>query len=460
MNVNEFWPLVDARADAINFDEKFKELTAELEDLLGDAANLGDDDHTRIDEIEAELSKLERLKNAADRIAGSKRSTRRVAPAPAADPIQPRNARAIIPAQPKNPFDERTHGFRNMGEFALNVHGAYTGDASSIERLTNAATTFATEATGGEGGYLVPADFRAEMWKKVNESDSLMARCADFRTSRNALTFPKDETTPWDNTTGIITYWEGEADAVTASKAKFEVTTARLNKLMALVNVTDELLEDAAGLESYLRMWAPVKMRSRINTAIVSGNGVGKPLGILNASSLVTVAKETSQDAASIIMPNINKMWNRMYAPCRANAVWIINQECEPQLEGMQFIPANEFGSSASASVVMPVYMPSGGLSERPYATLKGRPVIPVQPCSALGTLGDIMLVDFAQYMILTKAAQEPQIDVSMHLYFDQALQSFRFMFRVTGQPLWNSVVTPENGSNTYSWAVGLATRA
>jgi len=158
-------------------------------------------------------------------------------------------------------------------------------------------------------------------------------------------------------------------------------------------------------------------------------------------------------------MPNINKMWNRLYAPCRANAVWLINQECEPQLEGMQFIPANEFGSSASASVVMPVYLPQGGLSERPYATLKGRPVLPIQACEALGTLGDILLVDLMQYMALTKAAQEPQVDVSMHLYFDQALQTFRFMFRVTGQPLWSAVISPENGTNTYSWAVGLADR-
>jgi HK97 family phage major capsid protein len=50
---------------------------------------------------------------------------------------------------------------------------------------------------------------------------------------------------------------------------------------MALVKVTEELLEDASGLDSYLRYWTPIKMQARLNTAVVRGNGVGKPLGII-----------------------------------------------------------------------------------------------------------------------------------------------------------------------------------
>ena len=253
-------------------------------------------------------------------------------------------------------------------------------------------------------------------------------------------------------------FWEGEGEQGTESKPKFETTTARLNKLMALVKVTEELQDDAPGLDSYLRFWTPIKMVSRINTAIVRGTGVGMPLGILSSPSLLTISKEASQDASSILMTNIIKLWNRMYAPLRGNAVWLINQEIEPQLMGMQFIPANEYGAYTGASV-QPVYMPPNGLSVSPYATILGRPVVPVAPCSQLGSLGDIIFADLKQYMTLTKGSGI-QEDVSMHLHFDQAIDTFRFIFRVTGQPMWNNVITPEQGSNTYSWATTIEARA
>jgi hypothetical protein len=82
-----------------------------------------------------------------------------------------------------------------------------------------------------------------------------------------------------------------------------------------------------------------------------------------------------------------------------------------------------------------------------------------MQPCSQLGTIGDIILVDMAQYLALTKG-RDVQTDVSIHLYFDQDLETYRFIMRLHGLPGWSTVITPENGSNTYSWAVALETRS
>jgi HK97 family phage major capsid protein len=369
-----------------------------------------------------------------------------------------------VPAQPRNTNEDRKHGFTNFGEFASLVGKSYKNrDSSALERLSNAATTFGTESVGGDGGWLVPPDFSTAIWQKVNGEGSLLDLCQPFETSRNSLTFPKDETTPWSNSSGVKVFWEGEGELATESKPKFETSTARLKKLMALVKVTEELLEDSVGLDSYLRNYTPVRMQARINTAIVRGDGVGKPTGILAASSLITISKETSQDAATIIMPNINKMWARLYAPLRANAVWLINQEVEPMLDGMAFIPsAFPPGSSTTAfTSYLPVYMPPNGMRDTPFALLKGRPVMPMQPCSALGTIGDIILVDLKQYMALRKAASQGiQVDTSIHLHFDQAIDTYRFMFRVEGQPIWNSTIAAENGSATYGWAVTLETRS
>lgn len=358
--------------------------------------------------------------------------------------------RATVPAQAKQ--DDRKHGFRSFGEFAVNVHNAARGDDDATSRFKNVATTYSSEQNGPDGGYAVPPDFRTEIWEKVTGEDSLMGRASQLTTSANSITIPKDETTPWDTTTGIQAYWAGEGDVITQSKINLEMNSFRLNKLTALVPVSEELLEDAPGLESYLRAKTPAKMMAKINTAMIRGNGVGKPLGVLNAPSLLTISKELSQDAGTFIHQNVEEMYSRMWAPSRRRGVWIINQDLEPQLGLMAFINNKQ-------AFPVPMYVPGGTIANQPYATLKGLPVIPVEAASTAGEFGDVMLVDWSQYMVVTKGEQI-RTDVSMHLFFDQDLQAFRFIFRMTGAPMWGSAITPENGNQTRSWAVALETRA
>ena len=149
---------------------------------------------------------------------------------------------------------------------------------------------------------------------------------------------------------------------------------------------------------------------------------------------------------------NVVKMWARMYAPSRSRAVWFINQDVETSLLQMAFDPA------ATAGMV-PAYMPAGGASASPYASLMGRPVIPIQAAQTLGDLGDIVLADMSQYMTVTKVGGVRQ-DVSIHLFFDYDVTAYRFIMRVGGKPWWGSAITPANSTNTLSCFVTLAERA
>jgi HK97 family phage major capsid protein len=283
-----------------------------------------------------------------------------------------------------------------------------------------------------------------------------MPRCTELLLSTNSIMLPKDETTPW-GTTGLQVYWEAEAGQVSQSKGVFESSQFRLYKLMALAPVTEELLEDAVGFQSWIDAKVPGIISHKVNTAIVSGNGAGMPLGILNSPSLISVAKATSQPADTVWFKNVQDMWGRMYAPWRRNAVWLINQDVEGSLEAMAFQP---FGASSHlpTAASTPVYLPPGGIADAPYGRLKGRPVLPLQAAKTIGDQGDIILVDLKQYWLARKA-QGIKADTSMHLYFDQATMAFRWIFRVNGQPAWSAAITPENGSNTLSWAVVLDAR-
>jgi HK97 family phage major capsid protein len=269
-------------------------------------------------------------------------------------------------------------------------------------------------------------------------------------TARNSVTQNMDETTPW-STAGIIAYWEGEGQAAAASGAKLGQTTLRLNKLFARVDVTDELLEDAPQLDNYLRVKAPEVMTSVINLAVISGNGVGKPLGFMNSGALVTVAAETSQPADTLHHRNVVKMMSRMYAPCWPRSVWLMNQDVMPQLHLMSF--------RDGTSTPVPVYLPpSSLLAGAPFGTLLGRPILPLQGMETLGDLGDIALVDLTKYRTITKTGGA-RVDTSIHLKFDTDETVFRFIFRLAGAPWWSKAISPRDGSNTLSAFVTLASR-
>lgn len=423
----------------------------EIVNSLEEGVDLSDE---QTDTIAANAAEIDRLDKqiAALKMVAPQGQGRKTAAEPQNKTADGKTPDRRVPAQAR---DSSRHNFVNLGEMALAVRAQKLGDFENegVKKLMNAATTYGNEGSGADGGFLVPPDFSAAIWKKVEAEENLMSRCVELTPEGNSMFIPKDETTPW-GTAGIRVYWESEAAAATASKGTFEGSTQRLYKLMALAPVSDEMLEDARGFESWLMAKVPGIMSHRINTAIVSGTGAGQPLGMLNSPSLVSVAKETSQPADSIWKTNIDKMWARMYAPWRRNAVWLINQDAEPALESMGYSPSGVVPTAASA----PMYVPPGGVADAPYARLKGRPVIPMQACKTVGDQGDILLVDLQQYWILRKAAGL-RSDTSIHLYFDQAVTAFRFVFRINGQPAWSAAITPENGSNTLSWCVALDAR-
>ena len=143
-------------------------------------------------------------------------------------------------------------------------------------------------------------------------------------------------------------------------------------------------------------------------------------------------------------------MYSRMYGPLRRKAVWLINQDIEPQLFTMSFE-----GTSSS----VPAYLPANSpLVNSPTPTLMGRPVIPTQACETVGDKGDILFCAWDQYLVGVKSGGI-QEDVSIHLFFDYDVTAFRFVMRVGGQCRWASAIDPRDGSNTLGAFIALEAR-
>ena len=96
-------------------------------------------------------------------------------------------------------------------------------------------------------------------------------------------------------------------------------------KLGTMIKVSEELLNDSVfDLESYIAREFARRIGTKEEEAFFTGDGTGKPLGILAASG----GAETGVTAASATAVTADELMDLFYSlksPYRKNAVWILN---------------------------------------------------------------------------------------------------------------------------------------
>ena len=351
---------------------------------------------------------------------------------------------------------ERSHekdgGFVNLAEHAMAVRKACHPHSPILDPRLKVAGNM-EEGDDAQGGFLVPGQFIANLLEITPDEEQIIGRTTPIQMQTNRVNIPAiNQTSRADGARygGLTVYWTPEAGNKEISKPTFREVNLSLHKLTGMVHVSDELIEDSPiTVGALIDRLFKTEMMFVLGQSFYRGTGVGQPLGILNAGCLITQAAEVPQAAATIVFMNIVNMWSRLWAPLRKNAIWLVNQDVEPELYNMGLAVGVGGG---------PAFMPAGGLSAVPYNTLMGRPVIASEYCSTLGTVGDIALCAWSEYLFARKSTAI-QSAVSMHYRFNFDQQSFRFVLRADGQPWWASELTPKHGNNTMSPFVVLATR-
>lgn len=425
--------------------DKMKELLAKLSDLENESKKLISKEDAAAEEINAKLTEIKVLKakiEAQKEIDVIDEERQKQNQTPVNEPIY---------AQPK---DHNQKKWKSMGEFLGAVAKASSPGGRMDSRLTyqNSASGL-NENVASEGGFLLENDFVNDLFESMMTQSQVANRIRMIPIGANtnrlrALGIDENSRANGSRWGGVQAYWVAEAETAAQSKPKFKEIEMSLQKLLALCYVTDDLLQDTTALEAIVRQAYADEMSFKIDDAVINGTGVGMPLGILNSEALVTASKEKDQAAGTIKYENILKMWSSMPARLRANAVWYINQEIEPQLYTM----ALNIGTGGA-----PVFMPSGGAAASQYSTLLNRPIIPIEQCSVLGKKGDIILADPTQYIGIDKKA--PSSDVSIHVRFLYDEQVFRFIYKFNGMPYKSKPMTPYKGANPLSPFVTLGDR-
>lgn len=447
--------------EALKIQERLKEIAAELEVLADQDGDLNAEQEAALDSLQVEeaqlTTELDRLRKDADKESLKAKAAEIRQFAKGASRQTAASNPTVRIGRIKNCIeDDPKRGFRSLAHFATRVFDSGQNPRGDDMLMQVAAGTGMTQAVNSEGGVLVPPAFSKTIWDRVLvKSNSLLSYCDQIPVDSGveSITVPAiNETSRADGSRmgGIRGYWKDELTALTESRPAMREVKLTPHELFVFAYISDKLLRNAPQAASrILETGASDEIAFKIGDGIFEGNGLGKPMGVLNAPCTISVSKETSQPAATIVTANVRKMMSRLHTNWRDGAVWFVNQDVLPALETLQF----EVGVGG-----VPVMLPPGGLSDSPYARLYGKPVIPLEYCSTLGTVGDIVLANLGAYAAGVKGLADASY--SMHLKFDYAQTAYRIIFEMDGQPWLQSAITPFKGTNTTSPFITLATRS
>jgi len=244
---------------------------------------------------------------------------------------------------------------------------------------------------------------------------------------------------------GFTVARRAEAVTFSASRMALEMVTLKAATLVGLAYATEEILMDSAiSFAAMIDAGFRLQMGAHVLNEKIRGLGGDQYIGALNADCAVSVAKETNQAADTINYKNVLKMRARCWG--YGNAVWLANHDCLPELAQMSLA----IGTGGSA-----VFVP-GSFGATPD-TLLGRPIIFSEYLSTVGDLGDIILVNWSQY--LEGTYQPIQSAESIHVRFVNHEKTFKLWTRNCGAPWWRTYLTPNKGTNYLSPIITLAER-
>lgn len=354
--------------------------------------------------------------------------------------------------------DAMDHGLRNEATVkALQKFGTQRIIEGADGHLTKAALA---ESSGVTGGYTVPPVFSNQLLQLAIEDSIVRPRATQMPMTSRTLEIPSLDmtstatagTTPFLG--GVLAKWAAEAQTRDETEPTFRKTTLTAWELEFYTIASNTLLADSAiGLDSLLTQLFTQAIAWYTDYAFFQGNGVGKPLGLINCPATISVTKNT---AAHFYFPDVGAMLARFYwALSGENSVaWVIHQSVIGDLYGM----SDTSGSSAGTGRLVfqpinqgaqaPIDKPAGVMS---FGHLAGYPVLVTEkvPKMAASATGAVGLYDFSKYLIGTR--MELQIDMSPHVRFLNNQSVWRCIWRGDGQPWLNSTVTLADGSHTVS---------
>lgn len=169
-----------------------------------------------------------------------------------------------------------------------------------------------------EGGYLVPDEFERTIVQALIEENIFRSIARIIHTSGG------DRKIPISASKGEAA-WIDEEGAYPESDDSFGQVTIGAYKVGTIIKVSEELINDSVfDIESYVAGEFARRIGAKEESAFFTGDGVGKPLGVLADAGGAQVGVTTAS-ATAITSDEVIDLYHSLRRPYRKDAVWLIN---------------------------------------------------------------------------------------------------------------------------------------
>lgn len=225
-----------------------------------------------------------------------------------------------------------------------------------IEALSPDQHKSLTVGSDPSGGYLAPSFLSAQVEQYIRELSLIVQRARQVTFSQGEMDLPRV-------TSGTMATWVGELETRPETGLTVGLTTLVRGELACYVDVSQRLLEDSAiSIEDLLAEDLGAAFASALTAAVLVGNGVKKPVGLLTdaAPDLVRVP---SGGASSITPDALIDMTMAIAAQLLLEPLWLMNRKTAAVVRKMKGVANDHY-----------LWQPSLALGQP--ATLLGYPVL------------------------------------------------------------------------------------
>ncbi len=322
--------------------------------------------------------------------------------------------------------------YRNLGEFLHDVRFR----PQVLEQREQSM------GTGSEGGYLVPPQFASQI---------LMVKPEEAIIRPRAFVVPAGDVAPdaefnitalsqGDNVFGgVSVVWTEEGATMSETDAELENVKIGPQEVTGYITVTNKLLRNAPVTSVLLNQLLRGALLAAEDYAFLRGDGIGKPLGILNCPGKIAVSRAT---ASHVYTNDVIGMLAKMIADGMSDAIFVASQSIFSEIYKLKDENSNN------------IYI-GGDIHKGQPNTLLGQPLFWTGRTPTLGNAGDLMLISPKHYII--KDGSGPFVGVSEHAEFKANKTVIKIVRSVDGQGWVKDPITLEDGSTQVSPFVTLS---
>lgn len=329
--------------------------------------------------------------------------------------------------QPKTEFEQ-------FGEYLATIR--FNPNDSRLAGLY--AATDQSMGTDARGGYAIPPQFIANLLSVSNtggvvRSSNPMVLPSGGSSPDEPVTMPAlDQSDHGESPTvpktfgGVELSWISEGAEKPQTDFKLRLITVTPYEIAGSLDITDKLLRNWSAAGNVISTLFTGARVAAEDSAFLSGNGSGKPTGVIGHAATIAVSRQTAGSFTYIDATNmLSSLLMRGGSP-----VWVLNQSVMPKLMLMQD--------------------PEGHYIWQPNATtgvqtsLLGYPIKWSERSPILGNAGDVLLADFSNYLI--KDGSGPFIGASEHVRWRENVTVFKTFWNVGGTPWLTQPYMTEDG--------------